>query len=77
MLASRRGRAYARQIPLDRLLLETDMPSRAGDGLPAPVWQAELNNALSGISQLKAVPRDALAERIAATSAALLRAGDR
>ncbi len=77
MLASRRGRAYARQIPLDRLLLETDMPSRAGDGLPAPVWQAELNNALSGISQLKAVPRDALAERIAAMSAALLRAGDR
>lgn len=77
MLASRRGRAYARQIPLDRLLLETDMPSRAGDGLSAPVWQAELNNALSGISQLKAAPRDALAERIAATSAALLRAGDR
>ena len=27
MLASRRGREYARQIPLDRLLLETDAPA--------------------------------------------------
>ncbi|RGU67305.1 TatD family hydrolase [Collinsella sp. AF15-51] len=27
MLASKRGREYARQIPLDRLLLETDVPA--------------------------------------------------
>ena len=27
MLASKRGREYARQIPLDRLLLETDAPA--------------------------------------------------
>ncbi|MCI7746586.1 MAG: TatD family hydrolase [Collinsella sp.] len=29
MLASKRGREYARQIPLDRLLLETDSPAEA------------------------------------------------
>lgn len=72
MLASRRGREYARQIPLDRLLLETDMPSREGETLPANVWRAELGNALAGIAQLKGFDRDALATRLAATSAVLL-----
>lgn len=72
MLVSRRGREYARQIPLDRLLLETDMPSRAGEALPANVWRAELGNALSGITQLKNIDRNLLAERLATTSAALL-----
>lgn len=28
LLASKRGRAYARQVPADRLLLETDLPER-------------------------------------------------
>ena len=72
MLASRRGREYARQIPLDRLLLETDMPSRAGEALPANVWRAELGNALSGIAQLKNIDRNLLTERLATTSATLL-----
>lgn len=30
MLASRRGREYARQLPLDALLLETDLPAAPG-----------------------------------------------
>ena len=30
MLATKRGREYARQIPLDRLLLETDAPAEPG-----------------------------------------------
>ena len=72
MLASRRGREYARQIPLGQLLLETDMPARAGDNLPAEVWRAELNNALSGIAQLKGIDRAELAEHIASTSRELL-----
>lgn len=72
MLASRRGREYARQIPLERLLLETDMPARDGEPLPATAWHAELNNALAGIAQLKSLPADELAERLAATSEALL-----
>lgn len=72
MLASRRGREYTRQIPVDQLLLETDLPARAGDKLPAEVWRAELGNALSGIAQLKGIDRANLAEHIASTSRELL-----
>lgn len=72
MLASRRGREYARQIPLDRLLLETDMPSREGEPLPANVWHAELGNALAGIAQLKDIDHEAAALQLATTSATLL-----
>lgn len=72
MLASRRGREYARQIPADQLLLETDMPARVGDGLPAEVWRAELDNALSSITQLKLLDRSDTAEQLAQTSARLL-----
>ena len=32
MLATRRGREYARQIPPERLLLETDLPASPGQG---------------------------------------------
>lgn len=66
------GREYARQIPLGQLLLETDMPARKDDNLPAEVWRAELNNALSGIAQLKGIDRAELAEHIASTSRELL-----
>lgn len=72
MLASRRGREYARQIPLNRLLLETDMPSREDDVLAANVWRAELNNALSGITQLKLLDHRNAAEQLARTSVHLL-----
>lgn len=72
MLASRRGREYARQIPLDRLLLETDMPSREDDTLAAEAWRAELGNALAGIAQLKQLPREEALDAINQTSARLL-----
>lgn len=32
MLATRRGREYARQLPVERLLLETDLPGSAAQG---------------------------------------------
>ena len=35
MLATKRGREYARQIPLDRLLLETDAPAEPGAEISA------------------------------------------
>lgn len=61
-----------RQIPLGQLLLETDMPARKDDNLPAEVWRAELNNALSGIAQLKGIDRKALANQLSSTSRELL-----
>ena len=42
--------------------------TRKDDKLPAEVWRAELDNALSGIAQLKGIDRAELAERIASTS---------
>lgn len=48
------------------------MPARKDDNLPAEVWRAELNNALSGIAQLKGIDRAELAEHIASTSRELL-----
>lgn len=72
MLASRRGREYTRQIPLDRLLLETDMPSRESDPLPTNIWRAELGNALAGIAQLKQLDREDALSAIEQTSARLL-----
>ena len=49
-----------------------DMPARKDDNLPAEVWRAELNNALSGIAQLKGIDRKALANQLSSTSRELL-----
>ncbi len=39
MLAAKRGRAYVRQIPRDRLLLETDLPDEGAPATQAgPAW---------------------------------------
>lgn len=48
------------------------MPARKDDNLPAEVWRAELNNALSGIAQLKGIDRKALANQLSSTSRELL-----
>ena len=71
MLATRRGREYARQIPARRLLLETDLPSSREDGARrAPGEQAaELRQALDALCELHGP--DA-ARLIAETSARLL-----
>ena len=45
MLATRRGREYARQVPGDRLLFETDLPEAPGQGLSAPGIAASLGRA--------------------------------
>lgn len=46
MLATKRGRAYVRQIPPERLLLETDLPEEGTDAVQAgPAWIAQLKHA--------------------------------
>lgn len=46
MLTTKRGRAYVRQIPPNRLLLETDLPDEGADASQAgPAWIAQLERA--------------------------------
>lgn len=55
MLKSKRGRSYAQQIELGRLLLETDMPANKRDGLiikPASL-ASELNETLDMLAELR------------------------
>lgn len=53
MLATKRGREYARQIPLGRLLLETDAPAVTQADANARRLIASLNNVSRYIAELK------------------------
>lgn len=53
MLATKRGREYARQIPLDRLLLETDAPAEAQADASARQLITSLKSASLHIAELK------------------------
>lgn len=53
MLATKRGREYARQIPLDRLLLETDAPARPQADASARQLITSLKSAFLHIAELK------------------------
>lgn len=53
MLASKRGREYARQIPLDRLLLETDAPARPQADASAQQLITSLKSVSRHIAELK------------------------
>lgn len=53
MLATKRGREYARQIPLDRLLLETDAPAEANTETSAQSLIKSLTRTSMRIASLK------------------------
>ena len=53
MLTSKRGREYARQIPLDRLLLETDAPAEANTETSAQSLIRSLARTSKRIASLK------------------------
>lgn len=72
MLRTRKGRECARQVPLDRLLLETDLPERPGTPWDAAVQFEALGGALATVAELKGIDPGALSSRVAATSRALL-----
>ena len=69
MLSTKRGREYARVLPADRLLLETDLPPEAEPGFALDAWEADLRAALDA---LDAVRGESMASRLAQTSAQLL-----
>ena len=53
MLATKRGRAYVRQIPPGRLLLETDLPDEGTDAAQAgPAWIAQLEYAAQMLGKI-------------------------
>ena len=53
MLATKRGRAYVRQIPPNRLLLETDLPDERTDAAQTgPAWIAQLEYAAQMLGKI-------------------------
>ena len=71
MLATRRGADYARQIPANRLLLETDSPAE-GHPYDVEAMQAQLEDTARRIAQVRGVDPSDLAAQTAQTSRALL-----
>ena len=69
MAQSRRGKEYIKQIPLQRMLLETDLPADEDTPITAQRMRVKLEEALAAIEQVKGVP---CAEVIASTSHSLL-----
>lgn len=72
MLDSKRGRAYAQAIPVDRLLLETDEPASAGAPWSAARVRKLLEETLTQLAVLRGDDPVELRERIAQTSRTLL-----
>lgn len=72
MLESKRGRAYARAIPADRLLLETDEPASEGAPWDAVRVRELLEGSLVQLAALRGDDPAELRERIAQTSRTLL-----
>ena len=53
MLSTRRGREYARQIPEDKLLTETDLPPKEGEPFPVEEIVASLERTLSQLEAIR------------------------
>lgn len=74
MLKTRRGREYARIIPVERLLLETDMPSREHTRYTPGQWNADLTEAMLMVAEAREANPNELLEIIGSTSKRLLTA---
>ena len=72
MLATRRGREYARQMPLERLHLETDTPPQLDEIYHASDLEASLTRCVSALARVRGVDAGELEERLATASSKLL-----
>lgn len=72
MLATKRGREYARVLPEDRLLLESDLPGHEGDACDAARIVDELAATLETLAGIRGIDVEDLRGRIAARSLGLL-----
>ena len=72
MLKSKRGREYARQLPRERLLLETDAPPGLDAPYSADALEASLTRVLSAVAGARNEYPEELGSAIAETSTAML-----
>ena len=72
MLVARRGAAYARAIPEDRLLLETDYPGEPCSVATCAEWSDQMEDALSLLAEVRNEDRAQLALLLERNSLALL-----
>lgn len=72
MLASKRGRAYARQSPLGAMHLETDAPPQLDAPFSAKELEASLLRTVDMLAKLRGIEPHSLATRMAQASAGIL-----
>lgn len=72
MLATRRGREYTRQMPLERLHLETDAPPQLDEIYHASDLEASLTRCANALACIRGVDARELEERLATASSELL-----
>lgn len=77
MLKTKRGREYARQIPLDRLLLETDAPPHLGESYSAQALIDQLERTLDSLAYIRGMEKAALSAAVAENGAELFIADDK
>ncbi len=75
MLATRRGREYARQVPLGRLLTETDLPPHGRAPFSARKIEASLERSIATMAQLRHLDLDDLRDKVARNAERLVRQG--
>lgn len=68
MVKTKRGAEYARIIPVERLLLESDMPSREHAHYSPSQWNADLTDALLMIAEARGADPSELLEVMSETS---------
>ena len=64
MLKTRRGREYARQIPIERLLTETDLPPEEGKPFSARAVADSIERTISALGKIRDMDEAELAEAI-------------
>lgn len=72
MLSTKRGREYARIIPEEHLLVESDLPAAAGEPTSARDVKRNLELVLDGLARIRGTDLERLRESIGARSDALL-----
>ena len=72
MLATKAGREFAKAIPDDRLLLETDSPAHEGMDWSACAWMQEAENTARGIADIREAELDRVLELLESNSKALI-----